>query len=133
MRGKTELLHLTRGLLPFRTHTRHTRVSQSLLNNNSLHWFLPPSAHSHLGIAQHHDVDLGAVQVVAVVADDARQFDFADLVQLFRTEGARPAAVLVPEAVALRSEETFSTDGACIASGPYKSHSTDGVGTGRVN
>ena len=37
----------------------------------------------HLRVGQHHDVHLGAVQVVAVVADDARQFHLADLVQLF--------------------------------------------------
>ena len=44
--------------------------------------------------------DLHAVDVVAVVADQAGELDLADLVELLEGEGGGPAAVLVPEAVA---------------------------------
>ena len=43
---------------------------------------------------------LHAVDVVAVVADQAGELDLADLVELLEGEGGGPAAVLVPEAVA---------------------------------
>ena len=36
----------------------------------------------HLRVGQHHGVHLGRVDVVAVVAHDARQFDLADLTHL---------------------------------------------------
>ena len=51
-------------------------------------------------IGQDHCIDLNGVDVVAVVAEDARHLDLADFTQLFKRETARPAPVFVPETIA---------------------------------
>ena len=51
-------------------------------------------------VGQDHGVDLDGLQLVRVVAEDARQFGATQLRQLLWRKGGRPARVLVPEAVA---------------------------------
>lgn len=51
-------------------------------------------------VGEDHCVYLHAVHLVAVLAEDAGEFHFANLVQLLQGEGARPPAVLVPMTIA---------------------------------
>ena len=62
-------------------------------------------------VGQDHCIDLNGVDVVAVVAEDARHLDLADFTQLFERETARPASVFVPETIT-RPEvaELFAND-----------------------
>ena len=53
-----------------------------------------------LVIGQDHGVDLDAVHLVGVVANDSGKLDLADLGKLLQGEAAGPASVLVPEPIA---------------------------------
>ncbi len=54
-----------------------------------------------LVVGQDHGVHLHRLQLVRVVAEDAGQLGPTDFRQLFQGEAGRPAAVLVPETVAV--------------------------------
>lgn len=67
----------------------------------------------HFGVRQDHDVDLSALDVVAVVAHDAGQFHFSDLLQLSLFERTGPTAVFVPKSVAVAQvSKRFAYDAA---------------------
>lgn len=64
-------------------------------------WFIQnPFKHLQLMIGQNHRVDLNGIDQVGVVAHHARQFDFADFLQLLGRERRRLIGQFIPEAVA---------------------------------
>jgi len=65
-----------------------------------------------LVVGQHHGVHLNILKVVRVVAKDAGELDAPDLVELLESEAGRPAAVLVPEPVAVLEVVELLTDDA---------------------
>ena len=50
-------------------------------------------------IGQDHGIDLDGVDVIAVIAKDARHLDFTDFAQLFKRKTAGPASVFIPETI----------------------------------
>ncbi len=73
---------------------------------------------------QHHGEDLHCLDVVGVVAQDPRQLDLPDLVQLLQGEAAGPASVLVPEAIAVAEGAELLADDA----GKCRAHHGAGQG-----